>query len=88
MLGMMCCVQQIVLQKCMLHYDKERATEVYSAFHRVSSTISTLIAECYGEVLLNSTEEGLSRVGMPPALLQRIKNLQIKKMLEGAGYQV
>ncbi len=82
MLGMMCRVQQVVLQKCMEHYEKERASEVYSAFHRISWAIVTLIAECYGEVLLNSTEEGLSRVGMNPALLQRIKNVQIKKMIE------
>ena len=84
MLGMMCRVQQIVLQKCMSNYEKERAAEVYSAFHRVSSTIATLIAECYGEVVLNSTKDGLSRVGMNPALLQRIKDTQIRKMIEEA----
>ena len=83
MLGMMCRVQQVVLQKCMEHYeDKNKAVEVYSAFHRISSTVATLIAECYGEVLQNSTKDGLSRVGVNPALLQRIKNTQIKKMIE------
>ncbi|VAW88224.1 hypothetical protein MNBD_GAMMA17-124 [hydrothermal vent metagenome] len=84
MLGMMCRVQQIVLEKCMLHYEKERAAEVYNAFHKITSTVAALIAECYGEVLLNSTEDGLSRVGMNPALLQRIKDVQIKKMLAEA----
>ncbi len=84
MLGMMCRIQQIVLHKCMSYYDKERATQVYGAFHRLSCTISTLIAECYGEVVLNSTRDGLSRVGLNPALLQRIKDSQIKKMIAEA----
>ena len=86
MLAMMCRVQQVVLDKCMSHYDKQRAAVVYSAFHKISSTIAALIAECYGEVLLNSTEVGLSKVGMNSALLQRIKSTQIKKMLDEVGH--
>ncbi len=81
MLGMMNRIQQVVLVKCVEHYNKEKSFEVFNAFLRISGAISTLIAECYGVVLESCTQDALSRVGMNPALLQRIKSIQLKKMI-------
>ncbi|HHM05037.1 MAG TPA: hypothetical protein ENJ19_04750 [Gammaproteobacteria bacterium] len=82
MLGMMNRIQQVFLAKCVETYDKDKAHEVFSAFLRISGTVAALIAECYGALLENSTEEGLSKVGMNAALLQRIKDNQISKMIQ------
>lgn len=82
MLGMMNRVQQLFLHKCMQHYPAERATRIYSAFLRVSGVISALIAECYDAVVESSTREGMAKVGVNAALLERIKGIQIKKMLD------
>ncbi len=84
LLGMMNRVQQVVLANCVKTYDKDRAYQVFEAFLRISGVISALIAESYGIVVENSTQAGLSKVGMNPALLKRIKNKQIDKMLEEA----
>ncbi len=84
MLGMMNRVQQVVLANCVKTYDKDRAYQVFEAFLRISGAISALIAESYGLVVENSTQAGLSKVGMNPALLKRIKDTQIDKMLEEA----
>ncbi len=82
MLGMMNHVQQLFIQKCFQEFEPQKALELVGAFMRVSGIIATLIAECYDEVLESSTREGLAKVGINPALLNRIKDLQIKKMLE------
>ncbi len=82
MLGMMNHVQQIFVQKCFAEFEPEKAQVLAGAFLRVSGIIATLIAECYDEVLESSTREGLAKVGINPALLNRIKDLQIKRMLE------
>ncbi len=84
MLGMMNRVQQVVLAHCVETYDKDRAYLVFGAFLRISGTISALIAESYGLVVESSTQAGLSKVGMNPMLLKRIKDQQIDKMLEEA----
>jgi len=84
MLGIMNRVQQIVLTKCMETYDPPKAQQVFNAFLRISGAISSLIAECYDQVIELSTTEGLSKVGINPALLDRIKKTQIKRMLEEA----
>ncbi|NOY62189.1 MAG: hypothetical protein GXP10_03355 [Gammaproteobacteria bacterium] len=84
MLGIMNRVQQVILAKCMESYDQDKAHRVFSAFLRISGAVSALIAECYDEVIELSTTEGLSKVGVNPALLTRIKAMQIKKMLQEA----
>ncbi len=81
MLGMMSRVQQVVLANCAKTYDKDRAYLVFGAFLRISGTISALIAESYGLVVESSTQAGLSKVGMNPMLLKRIKDKQIDTML-------
>ncbi len=82
MLGMMNYVQQIFVRKCFETFEPARAQELTGAFLRVSGVIATLIAECYDEVLESSTREGLAKVGINPALLNRIKDLQIQRMLD------
>lgn len=82
MLAMMNRVQQTFLAKCIETYDKEKAYQVFSAFLRISGAVATLIAECYGVLLESSTKEGLQKIGLNPALLQRIKDTQINKMIE------
>ena len=83
MLGIMNRVQQLFLAKCVANYDdKAKAFEVFNAFLRISGAISALIAECYDDVQSTSTINGLNRVGMNPALIDRIKSLQIDKMIE------
>lgn len=82
MLGMMNRVQQIVLKKCLDAYDKDRAYEVYSAFIRITGIVAALIAECYDILQKHIAEEGLSKVGMPTALYQRIRGLQLEIMLK------
>jgi len=84
MLGMMNRVQQIVLAKCMETYSPSKAHQVFNAFLRISGAISSLIAECYDEVIELSTAEGLSKVGINLALLNRIKKTQITRMLQEA----
>ena len=82
MLGMMNRVQQIVLKKCLDAYDKDRAYEVYSAFIRITGIVAALIAECYDILQRHIAEDGLSKVGMPTALYQRIRGLQLEIMLK------
>ena len=82
MLGMMNYVQQIFVRKCFETFEPAKAQELTGAFLRVSGVIATLIAECYDEVLESSTREGLAKVGINPALLNRIKDLQIQRMLD------
>ena len=82
MLGMMNHIQQIFVRKCYAEFEPAKAEELVEAFLRVSGIIASLIAECYDEVLESSTREGLAKVGINPALLNRIKDLQIKKMIE------
>ncbi|MDH5301935.1 MAG: protoglobin domain-containing protein [Gammaproteobacteria bacterium] len=83
MLGIMNRVQQLFLAKCVANYeDKEKAFRVFNAFLRISGAVSALIAECYDDVQSTSTINGLSRVGMNPALIDRIKSLQIDKMIQ------
>lgn len=85
MLGMMNRVQQIILSKCMEAYEKDRACEVYGAFVRITGIVAILIAECYDILQKHIAEEGLSKVGMPPALYQRIRGLQLDIMLKEIG---
>jgi len=83
MLGIMNRVQQLFLEKSLASFDdKVYAMEVFGAFQRLSGIISAMIAECYGVVMERSTSDGLSRVGLNLALLERIKGMQIKKMLD------
>lgn len=82
MLGMMNRLQQVFLNKCIETYDKDKAQEVFSAFLRISGAVATLIAESYGVVLESSTQEGLAKIGLNPALLQRVKDAQINKMIQ------
>lgn len=83
MLGIMNRVQQLFLAKCVACYDdKDKAFELFHAFLRISGAISALIAECYDDVQSTSTINGLNRVGMNPALIDRIKTLQIDKMIQ------
>lgn len=82
MLGMMNRLQQVFLQKCMEHYDAQKAIEVYSAFLRISGTVATLIAQCYDEVTNISVKQGLARVGLNEALVKRIRDMQIETMMK------
>ncbi|MEK6749301.1 MAG: protoglobin domain-containing protein [Pseudomonadota bacterium] len=78
-LGMMNRVQQLFLAKCMEHYTPDKAQQVFSAFLRVSGAVAALIAQCYDVVVDSSVREGMQKVGVNTALLERIKNMQIKK---------
>jgi len=82
MLGMMNRLQQLFLQKSIETFDSEKAFKVYSAFLRISGMVAGLIAQCYDEVVESSTRDGLTRVGLNEALISRIKDMQIKKMLD------
>ncbi|MDH4275915.1 MAG: hypothetical protein OEW08_12840, partial [Gammaproteobacteria bacterium] len=81
-LGMMNRVQQLFLNKCMAHYAPDKAQQVFSAFLRVSGAVAALIAQCYDVVVENSIREGMQKVGVNTALLERIKGMQVRKMLE------
>ncbi len=82
MLGMMNRLQQLFLQKSIETFDNEKAFNVYRAFLRISGMVAGLIAQCYDEVVESSTHNGLTRVGLNEALITRIKNSQINKMLD------
>jgi len=82
MLGMMNRLQQLFLQKSIETFDHEKAFQVYSAFLRISGMVAGLIAQCYDEVVESSTRDGLTRIGLNEALITRIKDMQIKKMLD------
>lgn len=84
MLGMMNRMQQVFLQKSMESFEKEKAVLVFTAFLRLSGMVAGLIAQCYDEVIETSTQTGLSKVGLNPALMTRIKAMQIDEMLEEA----
>ncbi len=85
MLGIMTRVQKIIFAKCMETYERDRALEIYNAFLGVSGAIAALIAECYDMVMEQSVIEGMTRVGLNPGLIERIKKMQIKKMIEEAS---
>lgn len=80
-LGMMNRLQQIILQKCIETYEQPKALRVYTAFLRLSGVIAALIAECYTELQEAITTQGLSMAGLNPGLVQRIRELQIGKMM-------
>lgn len=82
MLGMMARIQQIFLQNCVKTFKKVKAFEVYSAFHRITSSISALIAENYDEVKIAILYEGLHRVGINDKLIERIIQIATDKLLE------
>ena len=82
MLGIMNRLQQVFLEKCISDFTPARALEVFASFLRISGMVAGLIAQCYDEVNETSTRDGLNRVGLNEALLKRIKDLQITKMLE------
>ena len=84
MLGMMNRLQQVVITKCMENFEPEKAIEVYSAFLRLSGMVAGIIAQCYDEVTETSMHAGLTRVGLNEALVNRIKIMQIDKMLKEA----
>ncbi len=84
MLGMMNRLQQVVLTKSMENFDQAKAVEVSMAFLRLSGMVAGIIAQCYDEVTETSTHAGLSRVGLNEALINRIKSMQIDKMLKEA----
>ncbi len=81
-LGIMNRLQQVFLEKCMETYEQDKAMSVYGAFHRISGMVSGLIAQCYDEVIETSTHESLARVGMNNALVKRLKDKHIDKMIE------
>jgi len=84
MLGMMNRLQQVVLTKAMENFEPAKAVEVYLAFLRLSGMVAGIIAQCYDEVTETSTHAGLTRVGLNEALVNRIKTMQIDKMLKEA----
>lgn len=84
MLGMMNRIQQVFFTKCMATWEPQRAIEVYEAFHRISSTISAIIAECYGEVVDLSVQESTKRVGLNEKLLRSIREKQIDRLMTEA----
>jgi len=82
MLGIMNRLQQVFLEKSIQNFTPQRALEVFEAFLRISGMVAGLIAQCYDEVTETSTRDGLTRVGLNEALIKRIKDMQITKMLE------
>lgn len=82
MLGIMNRLQQVVLEKSIANFTSQRALEVFEAFLRISGMVAGLIAHCYDEVAETSTHDGLARVGLNDALVKRIKDMQIDKMLK------
>jgi len=84
MLGMMNRLQQAFITKCMENFDEEKAVKVYLAFLRLSGMVAGIIAQCYDEVTETSMQTGLSRVGLNDALVNRIKSMQIDKMIKEA----
>ena len=85
MLGMMNRIQQVFLIKSMESFEQDKALEIFNAFLRLSGMVAGLIAQCYDEVLETSTQTGLAKVGLNPALISRIKSMQIDAMLTEAG---
>ncbi len=81
MLGMMNRLQQLVLEKSFESFDTATALSVYQAFLRLSGMVGGLIAICYDEVAQSSTKNGLARVGLNDALITRIKDMQIDRMI-------
>ncbi len=84
MLGMMNRMQQVFLEKSMANFEQDKAIRVFNAFLRLSGMVAGLIAQCYDEVIETSTHVGLSKVGLNPALISRIKSMQIDSMLKDA----
>lgn len=84
MLGMMNRLQQVFFGKCMENFDSEKAVKVYLSFLRLSGMVAGIIAQCYDEVTETSMQSGLSRVGLNEALINRIKTIQIDRMLKEA----
>lgn len=82
MLAMMNRVQQLVMLKCVETYDKDKACEVYNAFLRITGMITVLTVKCYEIFQDNVTEEGLTKVGLSPKLLQRIREMQFDAMMD------
>lgn len=82
MLGMMNRLQQVFITKCIENYDAEKAVHVYMSFLRLSGMVAGIIAQCYDEVTETSMQAGLTRVGLNEALVNRIKTMQIDKMIK------
>lgn len=77
LLGMMNRLQQVFMEKCFTTFDLDTAIELYGAFLRITGCISIMIAESYVDGLL----EGLSKVGMNEKLVERVRQMEVKKIL-------
>lgn len=84
MVTMMGRIQLEFHRKVTAQYDAEKASELYEAFHRITTIVAAIIAESFDTVVEISISEGLAKVGMNKGLLDRIQGMQIKKMLEEA----
>ena len=77
-INMMNRIQELFLNKCLETFDNEKAMTVYGAFHRITGAFTALVVESYTHVMIR----GLIRLGMNEPLIERVKQLEIKKMID------
>ena len=77
-LGITARVQELVLVKAFQSFPPNQALEVFTAFHRISSTTATILVKSYQIGLLT----GLTKVGMNESLIDRVKTTAVRKMIE------
>lgn len=81
MFSMMSKVQQHFLQKCMNTFEPSQAVVVYTSFKRVTDVIAGLIAEGYFSNYILAMEQV---AGLRPALIERMMNIEVGKMIAEA----
>ncbi|MCA9520743.1 MAG: hypothetical protein KC609_07215 [Myxococcales bacterium] len=76
-LGMMSCMQAEFLSRCLSTMNPDQAQTVYLAFHRVTSVIGGIVAECYTDGYINC----LARVGMRESVVSNVAKAEAEKMI-------
>jgi len=79
LIGMMSRIQQLFLSKCLETLPPDEAKELFGAFKRITDVVTGLIADGYFENYFIALER---TVGFKTALIQRMLDMEVKKMLE------
>ncbi len=79
LIGMMSRIQQLFLGKCLETLPPAEAEELFGAFKRVTDVVTGLIADGYFENYFIALER---TVGFKTALIQRMLDMEVNKMLE------
>lgn len=78
--GVASSVEEQFLSRCLDAFEQARALEVYGAFKRIFSLAIAIMVDSY----LHAIMLGMTEIGMNERLVNRIRNVAIRRMIEQA----